>query len=178
MGSCGKHFHGHGFVEGDSHHVIPVDKRSLDELRADDLKPFAALAAAGMSAVMPAHVVYPAVEACRPVSRACADDHLRQRQGVCRPSGGGSPTAGRLLLRRPVQFLAAGLQRAFERTGAAILPERENRFYESDASGAGRGRAEVESSTEKEAWLAFASQGLPRGQVLELTGLQGVALTF
>ncbi|MGL6071431.1 beta-N-acetylhexosaminidase, partial [Craterilacuibacter sp.] len=62
MQSCGKHFPGHGFVEGDSHHVIPVDSRSLEALRDDDLKPFAALANAGMAAVMPAHVVYPAVD--------------------------------------------------------------------------------------------------------------------
>ncbi|MCQ4143108.1 beta-N-acetylhexosaminidase [Vogesella sp. AC12] len=63
MSSCGKHFPGHGFVEGDSHHVIPVDQRSLAQLQADDLQPFAQLAAAGMASVMPAHVVYPAVDA-------------------------------------------------------------------------------------------------------------------
>lgn len=63
MATCGKHFPGHGFVEGDSHHVIPVDTRSLAQLRADDLLPFARLAEAGMASVMPAHVVYPAVDA-------------------------------------------------------------------------------------------------------------------
>ncbi|WP_374497247.1 beta-N-acetylhexosaminidase [Vogesella indigofera] len=62
MATCGKHFPGHGFVEGDSHHVIPVDERSLAQLQADDLQPFAQLAAAGMASVMPAHVVYPAVD--------------------------------------------------------------------------------------------------------------------
>ena len=62
MASCGKHFPGHGWVEGDSHHVIPQDERSLQQLRQDDLIPFARLAAQGMGSVMPAHVVYPAVD--------------------------------------------------------------------------------------------------------------------
>ena len=62
MASCGKHFPGHGWVEGDSHHVIPLDERSLDTIRADDLVPFKRLAQAGLASVMPAHVVYPAVD--------------------------------------------------------------------------------------------------------------------
>ncbi len=82
MGSCGKHFPGHGFVEGDSHHVIPVDARSLAELREDDLKPFAALAAAGMTSVMPAHVVYPAVDSLPAgFSRVWLQDILRGELG-------------------------------------------------------------------------------------------------
>lgn len=63
MKSCGKHFPGHGFVEGDSHHVLPEDNRSFDELKQADIAPFAALAKQGMAAVMPAHVVYPKVDA-------------------------------------------------------------------------------------------------------------------
>lgn len=63
MQSCGKHFPGHGFVSGDSHHVLPEDPRSLAELMAADIRPFRALAAEGMAAVMPAHVVYPQVDA-------------------------------------------------------------------------------------------------------------------
>ncbi|WP_338809660.1 beta-N-acetylhexosaminidase [Neisseria leonii] len=62
MKACGKHFPGHGFVEGDSHLTLPLDPRPLAELEAHDLRPFAALSAAGMAAVMPAHVVYPAVD--------------------------------------------------------------------------------------------------------------------
>ena len=63
MKSCGKHFPGHGFVEGDSHHVLPQDNRSLAELEAADIVPFCKLAAEGMAAVMPAHVVYPQIDA-------------------------------------------------------------------------------------------------------------------
>ena len=62
MKSCGKHFPGHGFVEGDSHHVLPQDDRSMAELEAADIVPFRRMSAAGMAAVMPAHVVYPQVD--------------------------------------------------------------------------------------------------------------------
>lgn len=61
MRSCGKHFPGHGFVEGDSHHVLPEDHRTFADLMAQDMVPFQRLSQAGMAAVMPAHVVYPAV---------------------------------------------------------------------------------------------------------------------
>jgi beta-N-acetylhexosaminidase len=65
-GGCaavGKHFPGHGFVKADSHHETPVDERPLADLIAHDLVPFAALAKKGLEAVMPAHVIYPAVDA-------------------------------------------------------------------------------------------------------------------
>jgi beta-N-acetylhexosaminidase len=62
MRNCGKHFPGHGFVAADSHTEIPVDKRSLAALLADDAKPYEWLAGT-LSSVMPAHVVYPKVDA-------------------------------------------------------------------------------------------------------------------
>ena len=62
MKSCGKHFPGHGFVEGDSHLVLPKDRRSLSELETADLIPFRGMSREGMAAVMPAHVVYPQVD--------------------------------------------------------------------------------------------------------------------
>ena len=58
MASTGKHFPGHGAVTEDSHHDIPVDKRTREEIWAADIIPFKELAAAGMDAVMPAHVIY------------------------------------------------------------------------------------------------------------------------
>lgn len=62
MACCGKHFPGHGWVEADSHHAIPVDTRGLEEM-AEDLLPFRTLVAQGkLSAVMPAHVIYPRVD--------------------------------------------------------------------------------------------------------------------
>jgi beta-N-acetylhexosaminidase len=82
MASCGKHFPGHGGVVEDSHAEFPVDRRPEATLREADLQPFKALISAGTSpwadtwtgtgtvagtgavldAVMPAHVIYPAVD--------------------------------------------------------------------------------------------------------------------
>ena len=62
MASCGKHFPGHGFIAADSHTEVPVDTRSLAQIEAADLLPFRELVAHGLSAVMPAHVIYPAVD--------------------------------------------------------------------------------------------------------------------
>ncbi|AIY40870.1 Beta N-acetyl-glucosaminidase [Collimonas arenae] len=61
MANCGKHFPGHGFVEGDSHLSLPVDERSLEQIMEQDVKPYDWL---GMSlaAVMPAHVIYSKVD--------------------------------------------------------------------------------------------------------------------
>lgn len=61
MAATGKHFPGHGWAEADSHTDLPVDERSEADIRATDLVPFAALAAA-LDGIMPAHVVYPAVD--------------------------------------------------------------------------------------------------------------------
>lgn len=61
MAATGKHFPGHGWAEADSHVAIPVDERSLDDIRANDLQPFARLSKQ-LAAVMPAHVIYPQVD--------------------------------------------------------------------------------------------------------------------
>jgi beta-N-acetylhexosaminidase len=62
MANCGKHFPGHGFVKADSHTDIPVDKRSLKAILSDDAQPYDWLGTA-LASVMPAHVVYPKVDA-------------------------------------------------------------------------------------------------------------------
>jgi beta-N-acetylhexosaminidase len=61
MFACGKHFPGHGFVKADSHTDVPVDKRSLKAILADDAKPYEWLSTS-LSSVMPAHVIYPKVD--------------------------------------------------------------------------------------------------------------------
>ena len=61
MANCGKHFPGHGFVKADSHTEIPVDKRGLKAILADDAAPYEWLNTT-LTSVMPAHVVYPKVD--------------------------------------------------------------------------------------------------------------------
>jgi len=81
MGNCGKHFPGHGFVKADSHTDIPVDKRSLKAILADDAAPYGWLNTS-LSSVMPAHVIYPKVDA-RPAgfSSRWLNDILRGQLG-------------------------------------------------------------------------------------------------
>jgi len=62
MSNCGKHFPGHGHVAADSHVAVPVDKRSLKTILADDAKPYEWLSTS-LNSVMPAHVVYSKVDA-------------------------------------------------------------------------------------------------------------------
>jgi beta-N-acetylhexosaminidase len=59
MGCVGKHFPGHGWVAADSHVAIPVDTRSFAEME-NDMRPYRELRLTG---VMPAHVIYPQVDA-------------------------------------------------------------------------------------------------------------------
>ncbi len=63
MHTVGKHFPGHGFVRADSHLEIPVDERSYTDIELCDLIPFRQMVSFGLSAVMPAHVIYPRVDA-------------------------------------------------------------------------------------------------------------------
>ena len=57
MVAIAKHFPGHGGVSGDSHHCLPEDSRSLDEIRAHDLVPYAELVDE-VQGVMSAHVLF------------------------------------------------------------------------------------------------------------------------
>jgi beta-N-acetylhexosaminidase len=81
MGNCGKHFPGHGAVKADSHVALPVDKRSLKAILADDALPYPWLGSV-LTAVMPAHVVYSRVDA-RPAgfSKHWLQDILRGQLG-------------------------------------------------------------------------------------------------
>jgi beta-N-acetylhexosaminidase len=82
MPSVGKHFPGHGFVTADSHLDIPVDERSYTDIELCDLIPFRQMVNYGLSAVMPAHVIYPKVDP-RPAgfSKVWLKDILRGELG-------------------------------------------------------------------------------------------------
>ncbi len=54
MGSCGKHYPGHGYVVPDSHVELPVDDRAFAAMQ-EDIEPYRQLAIDG---VMAAHVIY------------------------------------------------------------------------------------------------------------------------
>lgn len=65
---CGKHFPGHGDTDKDSHFELPVVNKSLDELKAVELPPFADACKNGIDALMTAHVVYPALDPILPAT--------------------------------------------------------------------------------------------------------------
>lgn len=59
--ACLKHFPGHGDVEVDSHHDLPVINKSMEELRRVELRPFADLASE-TDTIMTAHILVPALD--------------------------------------------------------------------------------------------------------------------
>jgi beta-N-acetylhexosaminidase len=81
--ACGKHFPGHGGPVADSHQTLPVEQRSLPELRASDLRPFVAAIERDLPLLMSAHVVYREIDPSVPAtlsSRICTE-LLRQELG-------------------------------------------------------------------------------------------------
>ncbi|MCP5264672.1 MAG: beta-N-acetylhexosaminidase [Burkholderiaceae bacterium] len=81
MACCGKHFPGHGHVAADSHLSLPVDRRGRRRILSRDAAPYGWLGDV-LTAVMPAHVVYPKVDA-RPAgfSRVWLQEILRETLG-------------------------------------------------------------------------------------------------
>jgi beta-N-acetylhexosaminidase len=63
-----KHFPGHGSVAVDSHESLPVQKATVEELRAKDWKPFQAAIDAGLPMIMTGHISVPALDPGVPAS--------------------------------------------------------------------------------------------------------------
>lgn len=82
MQAVGKHFPGHGTASADSHLVVVTDKRSFEDIVAEDIIPFERMIHYGMAALMAAHVVYPSVDE-KPAgfSRFWMQEVLRKRLG-------------------------------------------------------------------------------------------------
>ncbi len=62
MVATAKHFPGHGSVAVDSHLEMPIDTRSYADIHRDDMQPFIELIEMGIEAMMPAHILFPAVD--------------------------------------------------------------------------------------------------------------------
>lgn len=60
VAACVKHFPGHGDTHLDSHHALPVITLDAQQIEDVHLEPFRAAIAAGVDAVMTAHIVVPA----------------------------------------------------------------------------------------------------------------------
>ena len=78
-----KHFPGHGSVPADSHKTLPVQTKTLKQLKAVDLVPFEAAIDAGLPAIMVGHIDVRAVDPGVPssVSRPVVTGLLRERLG-------------------------------------------------------------------------------------------------
>jgi beta-N-acetylhexosaminidase len=83
VAACGKHFPGHGDTRTDSHLELPRLTHPLSRLEKVELVPFAAAVAAGIPAIMTAHVVFEALDEARPatMSTAVLRTLLRERLG-------------------------------------------------------------------------------------------------
>jgi beta-N-acetylhexosaminidase len=80
--ACAKHFPGHGATAEDSHRELPMLDRDRDSLLAEELVPFRAAVAAGVHAVMSAHIRVPAVDdAPATLSRGLLTGLLREELG-------------------------------------------------------------------------------------------------
>ena len=82
VAACAKHFPGHGAVTVDSHVSLPAVAAPVGVLRARELAPFRAAIRAGVAAVMPGHLLVPALDAVpATVSRPIVTGLLRGELG-------------------------------------------------------------------------------------------------
>jgi beta-N-acetylhexosaminidase len=81
VAACGKHFPGHGDTSQDSHHDLPALNHPLERLLTVELRPFKAAIAAGVAAIMSAHVIFRPIDDKFPatLSEAVLGGLLRKR---------------------------------------------------------------------------------------------------
>lgn len=80
---CGKHFPGHGDADKDSHFDLPIVRKSMEELQAIELAPFADACRNQIESLMTAHVAYPALDPKLPatLSESIVTELLRHQLG-------------------------------------------------------------------------------------------------
>jgi beta-N-acetylhexosaminidase len=81
VAACAKHFPGHGATAIDSHQELPIIERSREELEHAELIPFQQAIQAGVAAVMPGHLLCPALDPKQPAtfSPPIIEELLRRR---------------------------------------------------------------------------------------------------
>ena len=79
--AVGKHFPGHGSSSEDSHKTLPVINKSMQEINTCELVPFRKFIEAGLSGILTAHLLVPAIDkgkAPTSLSAGCVTDVLRR----------------------------------------------------------------------------------------------------
>ncbi|MBN1565293.1 MAG: beta-N-acetylhexosaminidase [Anaerolineae bacterium] len=78
-----KHFPGHGDTGTDTHHTAPTIDHALDRMEAVELLPFRQAIAAELNAIMPAHILFTALDTDNPatLSPMILNDYLRGKLG-------------------------------------------------------------------------------------------------
>ncbi len=83
VAACGKHFPGHGDTSVDSHLCLPVVELEEARLREVEVEPFRSAITAGVSALMTAHVSYPALDDESPATLSAAIVGALLRNELC-----------------------------------------------------------------------------------------------
>ncbi|MET3804145.1 beta-N-acetylhexosaminidase [Nakamurella sp. UYEF19] len=82
VAACAKHYPGHGDTDVDTHLASAVIDSDLESMRSGALLPFAAAIEAGAAAIMPGHLLVPAVDSLpASVSRRWLTEILREEMG-------------------------------------------------------------------------------------------------
>ena len=80
--AVGKHFPGHGSSSEDSHKTLPVINKTMQEINTCELVPFRRFIEAGLSGILTAHLLVPAIDggtAPTSLSAGCVNDVLRDQ---------------------------------------------------------------------------------------------------
>lgn len=66
--SCAKHFPGHGNTTKDSHYDLPIVKKSLEQIKAEEIQPFIKAVKARVDFIMMAHIIVEEIDPNLPCS--------------------------------------------------------------------------------------------------------------